>query len=67
MHTPTQAQLLARSRDEATIARKRRYQRVVGIGLGGAGIAAAIGGLPLSVSIGFWVFGAISWAILKAV
>jgi hypothetical protein len=65
--TPTQGQLLAKSREEARLARKRRYQRVIGIGLGGAGLASAAVGLPFQVSVMLWAFATASWAILRAV
>jgi hypothetical protein len=65
--TPTQGQLLIRSRAEASIARKKRYRRVIGIGLFAAGIAMAFIGAPLEVSFALWGFGALSWFILKRV
>ncbi len=59
--------MLAKSRAEVRIARKGRYQRVIGIGLGGAGLASAAVGLPFQVSLMLWAFAAASWAILRAV
>lgn len=65
--TPTQGELLIRARAEATVARKKRYQRVIGIGLFAAGVAVAFSGAPLEVSFALWGFGALSWFILKRV
>ena len=69
--TPNQAQLLKlyREQDHAKnhLAHKRRYQRVIGIGLGGAGLAAAIAGMPFMVSVLLWGMGFVSWRILRAV
>lgn len=59
--------LLEQARAEARIATKRRYQRLIGIGLGGAGLAVMLAGLPAMASIGLWGIGAASWAILKRV
>lgn len=58
---------LEQAREEARIAGKRRYQRLIGIGLGGAGIAVMLAGLPFMTSVGLWALGAASWAILKRV
>jgi hypothetical protein len=63
--TPTQSQLLARAREEAALARKKQYRRLVGLGIGGAGLAAALAGLPMEVSIALWGFGLLAWAMLK--
>jgi hypothetical protein len=65
--TPTQSQLLAKSRAEARLAHKKRYRGVIGLGLGGAGLAVAMAGLPMSVSLALWGLGAAAWMILKAV
>ncbi|MGE3143105.1 MAG: hypothetical protein AB7L65_07260 [Hyphomonadaceae bacterium] len=60
-------QMLETARAEARLARKKRYRNVIGLGLGGAGIAAALAGLPTSVSVIFWGLGLAAWALLKAV
>lgn len=69
MHTstPTQGQLLAKTRAEAQLAHKKRYRRLIGLGLGGAGLAAALAGMPLVFSLGLFAVAAAAWAILKAV
>jgi hypothetical protein len=59
--------LLEQAREEARIANKRRYQRLIGLALGGAGLAAALAGMPMEVTLGLWAVGAASWAILKRV
>jgi hypothetical protein len=66
VNAPFQSELIARNREELHLARKRRYRNVIGLGLGGAGLAAAFAGLPISVSLMFWAAGLIAWAILKA-
>jgi hypothetical protein len=66
-YVPTQSEMLKRSRSEAALARKKRYQNVVGLALFGAGAFAGIAGMPLEISIGLWVFGAVSWFVLKRV
>ncbi|MGE3303375.1 MAG: hypothetical protein AB7M12_09705 [Hyphomonadaceae bacterium] len=58
---------LERARAEARLAMKQRYRRLVGLGTGSAGLAAALAGLPMTVTLGLWAFGAAAWAILKAV
>ena len=67
----TQSQLLklyqAENAEKTRLAHKRRYQRVIGIGLGAVGLAAAMVGMPFAVSVALWAMGAISWRILKAV
>jgi len=65
--TPTQGQLLAKYRAEAHVARKRRFHRVIGIGLGAAGLATALVGMPMLVSLLLWGCGIASWQILKAI
>jgi hypothetical protein len=65
--TPTQAQLLARSREETRLAHKKRYRGLIGLGLGAAGLAAALAGLPFLVTLALWGLGVASWMILKAV
>lgn len=61
------AQFAERARQDATLARKKSYQRLVGLGLGGAGLAAMICGLPDALGYAFWGLGGVSWMILKAV
>ncbi len=68
MHsTPTQAQVLAQLRAEAGGSRQKNYRRVIGLGLGAAGLAASLAGMPMELSIGLWGLAALAWAILKAV
>jgi hypothetical protein len=57
---------IARLKDETRLAIKKRYRGIIGVLLGGAGIAASLAGLPLEMSLGFWGLGLASWAILKA-
>lgn len=66
-YVPTQSELLKRSRSDATMARKKRYQRVVSLGLLGAGVIVGLAGMPIEISVGLWVFGAVSWFVLKRV
>ncbi|HWA00399.1 MAG TPA: hypothetical protein VG841_08805 [Caulobacterales bacterium] len=64
---PTQAQLLAKNRARARLDNKRRYRRLLSLGFGAAGLAVAVTGMPLSVSIALWALSAASWMLLKAV
>jgi hypothetical protein len=66
MDTPFQSEVLARNRADLRLARKKRYRNVIGLGLGGAGLAAAFAGLPISVPLLFWAAGLVAWAMLKA-
>lgn len=65
MQTPTQAQAIEANRVEMRLARKKRYRNLIGMGLGGAGLAAAFAGLPISASLMFWAAGFVAWALLK--
>ncbi|MBL8550195.1 MAG: hypothetical protein JNJ73_09425 [Hyphomonadaceae bacterium] len=65
MHTPTQAQAIEANRAELRLARKKRYRNLIGMGLGGAGLAVAFAGLPISVSLLLWAAGFVAWALLK--
>jgi hypothetical protein len=69
--TPTQSQLLAmyRAENEAKARKKvkKSYHKVIGIGVGGAGLAAMLAGLPDAVGWGLMLLGPISWMILKRV
>lgn len=69
MHTstPTQSQLLAKTRDEVRLAHKKRYRGVIGLGIGAAGLAATLAGMPLIFSAGLFLLAAVARAILKAV
>jgi hypothetical protein len=60
------AATIARLKAETALARKRRYRGIIGVVLGGAGLAATLAGLPLEISLAFWGLGLASWAILKA-
>ncbi len=66
-YVPTQGELLKRSRSDATMARKKRYQRTVSLGLLCAGVIVGLAGMPIEISVGLWVFGAVSWFVLKRV
>jgi len=47
------ADLMAQSRASGRRARRKRFQNVIMLGLSGAGLAAALAGLPLAVSLAF--------------
>jgi len=64
--TPSHAQQIARLKAETRLIRKKRYNGMIGIMLGVAGVAAMAAGLPDLVSFGFWGIGAIAWRLLKA-
>ena len=65
--SPLQLVLREQAQNEARLANKKRYRRVIGVGLGAAGVAVALVGMDWTVSAGLWGLGAASWAILKAV
>ena len=69
--TPTQSQLLAmyRAENEAKARQKMKksYHKVIGIGIGGAGLACMFTDLPDAVGWGLMLLGPISWMILKRV
>ena len=69
--TPTQSQLLAqyRAENEAKARKKikKSYHNVIGIGIGGAGLAAMLAGLPDELSWGLMLLGPVTWIILKRV
>ncbi|MET0182590.1 MAG: hypothetical protein ABW199_06870 [Caulobacterales bacterium] len=60
-------ELVERAREDARLARKKRYRNMIGIALGAVGVALAIAGMPIILSIMMWAFGFLSWMILKAV
>ena len=67
MHTGSNhAAEIARLKGETRMAIKRRYRGMIGVLLGGAGLAAALVGLPFEMSLALWGLGLASWAILKA-
>jgi hypothetical protein len=61
-----QAQEIARLKAETAMVQKKRYRGLVGIGFGGAGLACALVGMPMIVSIALWGVGLAAWAIIKA-
>jgi hypothetical protein len=58
---------IEKNRADLRLLQKKRYRGLIGIGIGAAGLAAGLAGLPLSVSIGIWLVGLMGWAWLKAV
>ncbi len=59
--------MMEQAREDARMARKKRYRNMIGIALGGAGVATALAGMPIMASVALWGVGAAAWAILKAV
>lgn len=58
---------IAKNRAAARLSTKKRYRGLIGLGIGGAGLAAGMAGLPLTASVGIWALGMAAWAFLKAV
>lgn len=63
--TSSHAEQIARLKAETQMIRKKRYNGVIGVVLGGAGFAAMLAGLPDMVTYGLWAIGAAAWFILK--
>ena len=61
-----QAQEIDRLKAETALLRKKRYRNLIGLGLGAAGLAADLAGMPFAVSLVLWGMGAGVWVILKA-
>lgn len=57
---------IAANRADTRLAQKKRYRALLGWGFGGAGLAAQLAGLDLSVSLILWGAGLAAWAYLKA-
>lgn len=53
--------------DDARYALKKRYRKLIGIGLGGAGVAAALTGMPMTLTFCLWGLSFVSWKVLEAV
>jgi hypothetical protein len=58
-------EMMAQAQQTGRRARRKRFHNVIMLGLSGAGIAAALAGLPLSVSLAFIALGIASGYILR--
>jgi hypothetical protein len=62
-----QAQEIARLRAETRALRKKRYRGLISLALGAAGLAFALAGFPMAMSLALWALSAGAWFILRSV